>query len=109
MNSIFFELRVSASCQLFDISIQTKIKELFLSSETVCLQLQHKDTLREKYSCLEVFWSAFSRIRTEYGNMRSKSPYSVQMRKNMDQRNSEQRNFLGRHTEVKAAEVRANI
>ena len=42
--SFFFFHRVSASCQLFDISIQTKIKELFLSSESVCLQLQHKDT-----------------------------------------------------------------
>ena len=40
----FFELRVSASCQLFDISIQTEIKEPFLSQESVCLQFQHKDT-----------------------------------------------------------------
>ena len=39
----FFEIRVSASCQLFDISIQIKIKELLLSRESVCLQFQHKD------------------------------------------------------------------
>ena len=40
----FFEIRVSASCQLFDISIQIKIKELLLSRESVCLQFQRKDT-----------------------------------------------------------------
>ena len=32
------------------------------------------------------FWSAFSRIRTEYGEIRSISPYSVQMRESMDQK-----------------------
>ena len=34
------------------------------------------------------FWSVFSRIRTEYGEIRSISPYSVQMRENTDQKNS---------------------
>ena len=32
------------------------------------------------------FWSAFSRTRTEYGEIRSISPYSVQMRENVDQK-----------------------
>ena len=32
------------------------------------------------------FWSAFSRIWTEYGDLRSKSPYSVQIRENKDQK-----------------------
>ena len=32
-------------------------------------------------------WSVFSRIRTEYGELRSISPYSVQMRENTDQKN----------------------
>ena len=32
------------------------------------------------------FWSVFSRIRTEYGEMRSISPYSVWMRENTDQK-----------------------
>ena len=32
------------------------------------------------------FWSAFSRIRTEYGGIRSISPYSVWMRENTDQK-----------------------
>ena len=40
----------------------------------------YKDTLREKCPYSELFWSVFSRIRTEYGEMRSISPYSVRMR-----------------------------
>ena len=31
------------------------------------------------------FWSVFSRIRTEYGEIRSISPYSVRIRENRDQ------------------------
>ena len=44
------------------------------------------------YSVL--FWSAFSPIRTEYGQIRSISPYSLQMQENADQYNSEQEHFL---------------
>ena len=36
-----------------------------------------------------LFWSVFSRIRTEYGEMRSISPYLVRMRESTDQNNSE--------------------
>ena len=32
------------------------------------------------------FWSVFSCIRTEYGDLRSKSPYSVRIRENTDQK-----------------------
>ena len=32
------------------------------------------------------FWSVFSRIRTEYGDLRTRSPYSVRMRENTDQK-----------------------
>ena len=39
------------------------------------------------YSAL--FWSVFSRIRTEYEEMRNISPYSVRMREDADQNNSE--------------------
>ena len=35
------------------------------------------------------FWSVFSRIRTEYGEIRSIFPYSVRMRENTDRKNSE--------------------
>ena len=51
-------------------------------------------TLREKCPYWELFRSAFSRIRIEYEKTRSISPYSVQMRENADQNNSEYGNFL---------------
>ena len=50
-------------------------------------------TLRKKCPYLELFWSAFSRIRTECGEIRSISPYSVRMRENADQNNSGYRHF----------------
>ena len=36
---------------------------------------------------LELFWSAISRIRTEYREIQSISPFSVQMQENADQNN----------------------
>ena len=50
-------------------------------------------TLREMCPYSEFFWSVFSRNQTEYGEIRNVSPYSVQMRKNTDQKNSEYRYF----------------
>ena len=47
------------------------------------------DGLREKCPYSEFFCSVFSRIWTEYGEIRSISPYSVRMRKNADQKNCE--------------------
>ena len=41
----------------------------------------------------ELFWSVFSRIRAEYGEIRSISLYSVRMRENTDQNNSKYGNF----------------
>ena len=38
-----------------------------------------------------VFWSVFSHIRTEYGDLLRKSPYSVWIQENVDQKNSEYR------------------
>ena len=49
--------------------------------------------LQEKCLYSEFFWSVFSRIRTEYGKIRSISPYSVQIRENTDQKNSEYGHF----------------
>ena len=37
----------------------------------------------------EFFWSVFSSIRTEFGDLQSKSPYSVRIPENTDQINSE--------------------
>ena len=42
-------------------------------------------SLREKCPYSEFFWSAFSRIWTEYGEIRSISLYSVRMREKTDQ------------------------
>ena len=50
-------------------------------------------SLREKCPYSEFFWSAFPHIRTEYGQIRSISPYSVRIRENMDQKNSEYGHF----------------
>ena len=39
------------------------------------------------------FWSVFSRIRTEYGEILRISPYSVRMKENTDQKNLEYGHF----------------
>ena len=46
-------------------------------------------TLRKKYRYSELFWSVFSRIRTEYGEILLISLYLVQMRENTDHNDSE--------------------
>ena len=48
--------------------------------------LAKTETLREKYLYSELFWSTFSRIWTEYGEIRG---ISVQIRGHADQNNSE--------------------
>ena len=53
-------------------------------------------TLTEKCTYSEFFWSVFSRIRTEYGEIKSIAPYSVRMRENIDQKNSEYGHFSRR-------------
>ena len=50
-------------------------------------------SLLEKCSYLELFWSAFFRIWTEYLQTLRISPYSVWMRENADQNNSEYGHF----------------
>ena len=50
--------------------------------------------LREKCPYSELFWFAFFRILTEYGQIRGISPYSVRKRQNVDQNNSEYGHFL---------------
>ena len=44
------------------------------------------ESLREKCPNRSFLWSLFSCIRTEYGDLWSKSPYSVQMQENTDQK-----------------------
>ena len=56
--------------------------------------LNDYNSLREKCPYSELFWPAFSRIRTEYRVILRITPYSVQMHENADQSNSEYRYFL---------------
>ena len=56
-----------------------------------------RNPLRKKCPYSELFWSAFSRIRTEYREIWSISPYSVRMRENTDQNNSEYGHFSRRN------------
>ena len=55
--------------------------------------------MRVKCSYLVLFWSAFSRIRTYYGEMRSIYPHSVRMQENADQNKSEYGHFLRSDTD----------
>ena len=55
---------------------------------------QRNRTLREKCPYLELFWSVFFRIRTEYGEVLRIFPYSIQMWKNKGRHNSEYGHFL---------------
>ena len=53
-------------------------------------------SLRKKSPYSELFWSAYSRIRTEYWEILRISPYSVQMRENADQSNYKYGHFSRR-------------
>ena len=50
-------------------------------------------TLREKCPYLELLWSVYSHIRTQYGEIRSISLYLVQKRENTDQNSFEYEHF----------------
>ena len=50
-------------------------------------------TLRKKCLYSEFFWSPFSRIQTQYGDLQSKFTFSVQMRENADQKSFEYGHF----------------
>ena len=52
-----------------------------------------EESVRENCVYSELFWSAFSRIRTEYGEILRITRYSVRMRENADQNNSEYGHF----------------
>ena len=54
---------------------------------------KQKRTLCKKCSYLELFWSTFSHIPTEYGETLRICPYSVRMRENAGQNNSEYGHF----------------
>ena len=60
----------------------------------------YNETLRESVR-IQLLWSVFFRIRTEYGEILRVSPYAVRMRENMDQNNSEYGHFLRSKNVVK--------
>ena len=51
------------------------------------------EPMRKKCQYSEILWSVIFSFRTEYGDLLRKSPYSVRMRKNMNQQNSKHRRF----------------
>ena len=63
--------------------------EMSSSFPHICLN----SSLRIKCPYSGLFWPVFSRIRTECGEIRSISPYSVRMWVNTDQNNSEHEHF----------------
>ena len=74
----------------------TFIKENCILEVYYIFKFQHgviSMSLPEKCPYSEFFWSTFSAICTEYGEIQSISPYSVRMRENKDQKNSEYGHF----------------
>ena len=64
-----------------------------MSSEQSRLNSLDTFPLREKCPYSDFFESVFSHIRKKHGELWSISPYSVQMRENTDQKNSEYGHF----------------
>ena len=71
---------------------------LMLLNLFVSLKKKFRRTLRKKCPYSELFCSAFSRVRTEYGEILRISLYAVPMRENTDQNNSEYGHFLRSET-----------
>ena len=69
---------------------------------------KHQQNLSLRKNCpnTEFFWSVFSCIWTEYRDLRSKFPYSVQIRENADQKNSAFGHFSRSLCNILVAEVR---
>ena len=65
-----------------------------LISTAYVIKCYLKVGLREKCSHAELFWPVFSRTWTEYGDILRISPYSIRMRENTEQNNSECDHFL---------------
>ena len=66
---------------------------LLIIDQHQCFHVSPSYSLRKKCSYSELFWSAFPRIRIEHGEIQSISPYSVRIRENVDQNNSEYGHF----------------
>ena len=84
-----FELLRNSRCK------NKTIVNLWRTSSTEVITRCFIQTLRKKCPYLEFFWSVSSPNWTNYGDLPCKSPYSVQMRENTDQRNSKYGQFSG--------------
>ena len=65
--------------------------------------------LYEKCSYSQLFWSVFSHIRTEYGEIFRISPYSVLMQENTEENNSEYGHFLRTARVTKTYKYETNL
>ena len=79
--------------QIFEPKHDTDSLSIIRNTVNMINKRNIKHALCEKCSYSELFWSEFSRIQTEYGETRSISPNSVQMREIADQNNSEYGHF----------------
>ena len=81
-------------CKLLGTPISKKICERLLL-DTFRKRTKNKKLGLKNETCpySEFFWSVFPRIQTEYGEIPQISPYSVRMRGNTDQKNSEYGHF----------------
>ena len=87
LNILYFNLANLSQGRLWSIKKYFN-KETGNRRNTLCY------TLGEKCPYSEFLWFVFSRIRTECGEILPTSPYSIRMRKNIDQKNSKYRRFL---------------
>ena len=85
---VAYDVKTHICCEM---RVSNFFKELCCKSESIPLQAKNHCVKKFLYS--EFFWSAFSRIWTEYGEIRSISPYSAEVPGNTEQKNSEYRNF----------------
>ena len=61
------------------ITLWNKVNRIDFFDKMAFLRKNVNPPLHKKCPYLDLFWSAFSRIQTEYGEIQSISPYSVQM------------------------------
>ena len=80
--------------RLFIFVCRGSLLDIFKLSWSRQIKSSQSHALREKCRYSELFWSAFSRIRTGYGGILRISTYSLQMRENTDQSNSPYGHFL---------------
>ena len=87
-------VKIERAHRIGDLKVYTKRTIVAKLSSYKDKQILRKcNQLSKKCLYSGLFWSVFSRIRTEYGEIRSISPYSVRIRENKDQNNSEYGHF----------------